>query len=609
MLNIFLAGTILLLGSCKKEENTDNGNNSEEKLFKSYQVMEDANGEFIRIGDSLNINPKEAFVLLADYVKNLQDVAEVQLLDSIYLWITTTSGYSLSISIREIDQDGMCIHRGSPAGTSALKDFAGTCRNKIENKKVLLYAAYHDDFYGTNEYQTRVVDVIENGDVNVDVTVLKNQDCTPDIVKIFNQYGLVILDTHGEPGAVYTGIKFYLIPAAIPGSVDAFHDMLATKIGSQNIPDVINKNLSFGYSYKYNPSLQNQQVWNDYKGGLNTEYCLTLTSKGIRELVPDLSNTVVFANCCYSGFNATTYSPRANRTIHYDPVQPAWMSRNPISYYAYEATNKGVSYKAGNAFCKQNEDTLIYSLFYDGDSTGQAHLFNGTTVHTEPYNRLHHSWYNNEGPFSFKQYGKMGWCYGSCKKTFIDSRDGQEYASTCIGEQIWMGQNLNYAGPNGDIGACYKNKPSNCAIYGRLYTIGEVTGLQTSSANPSGIKGICPDGWHVPSKAEWEELFASIGGEDVIGVKLLAQTLWNTASNPSSDEFDFTLLPAGEFFGDGVTDLFTELLITTYLWTTDGDGNNQYLALNIAINGDVHWGWVEPPPDKNWKYSCRCVKD
>ena len=47
----------------------------------------------------------------------------------------------------------------------------------------------------------------------------------------------------------------------------------------------------------------------------------------------------------------------------------------------------------------------------------------------------------------------------------------------------------------------------NVPAYGYLYNWAAVMhGAESSEANPSGVQGICPKGWHVPSDKEWTQL-------------------------------------------------------------------------------------------------------
>jgi uncharacterized protein (TIGR02145 family) len=604
-INTFLLISIgIVFTFCNKKVNdpgnTDANNftsEQKEQLFKSFQVLTQANDEIINIGETNNVSPREAMAMVVPTIKDLPDVEDVYFLDSSYLRITTKGGYQTVLSIDVTDQNGLSLYRGGLSGTAALTAFEGSSKRKMTNNKVLLYAACHNDFYSGNEYQWRVVDAIEEGEVDVDVTVLKDEECTPEILETFDQYGLVILDTHGDIDGVLTGIKFDLNKAEITGTVDAFLNILKNKIGSKNLELFIQKKLSFGKAYRYDPSQQNQQVWNTVKQPLiKYRYSLRVTSKGIREIIPDLSQTIVFANCCYSAFRATSYT---NGTFSqtFDPVQLAWMSRNPIAFYGYEAATKGVSYEAPDNYCKANADTLIYGFFHYGDSTGAAHLFNSSKINQIPWgNYLGWKW--NDGNLKFNQYGQENWCY-KCGKNFIDDRDNQEYETVCIGKQVWMARNLNWAG----AGTCYDNNPSSCKTFGRLYTWTEVTGGVGSNSNPSGVKGACPKGWHVPSKSEWLDLLNHAGGVTKAGSKLRANSnLWADGTK-GTDDFGFSALPAGRC--DFPFDCYNEDDEFNF-WTSSGSGTQDYsiFFLNAGID------FVSELTEKiDTRMSCRCVKD
>jgi uncharacterized protein (TIGR02145 family) len=96
-----------------------------------------------------------------------------------------------------------------------------------------------------------------------------------------------------------------------------------------------------------------------------------------------------------------------------------------------------------------------------------------------------------------------------CGQPFVDPRDGQSYNTVQIGSQCWMAENLNYgvrinAGTdmldNGIVEKyCYDDDPNNCDLYGGIYQWDEIM----NHTILEGYRGICPEGWHVPSDADW----------------------------------------------------------------------------------------------------------
>jgi len=164
-----------------------------------------------------------------------------------------------------------------------------------------------------------------------------------------------------------------------------------------------------------------------------------------------------------------------------------------------------------------------------------------------------------------------------------DSRDGQTYKTVKIGTQTWMAENLNF---KTDSSFCYDNVDSNCTKYGRLYswsaamdsvgewsTDGKGCGYKKLCSPTHPVRGICPEGWHLPSKDEWNNLFNAVGGEDVAGKMLKSVSGWKDYSEKDgngSDAYSFAVLPAGirgPLGGYGDEGRFANFLTSTeYSW-------------------------------------------
>ena len=114
--------------------------------------------------------------------------------------------------------------------------------------------------------------------------------------------------------------------------------------------------------------------------------------------------------------------------------------------------------------------------------------------------------------------------------TLTDERDGQTYGTVKIGTQTWMTENLNYEIENS---FCFGGGEGPCAGYGRLY----YWSMAMDSA------GICPSGWHLPSKEEFEMLVNSVGGSDIAGEMLKSTQDWSRAAG--IDAYGFNAYPMG----------------------------------------------------------------
>ena len=150
--------------------------------------------------------------------------------------------------------------------------------------------------------------------------------------------------------------------------------------------------------------------------------------------------------------------------------------------------------------------------------------------------------------------------------SMVDERDGQEYRTVDICGQVWMAENLNYKTEYGSY--CYEKKQDNCDTYGRLYQWSVIMdsagvfsddalgcGTEAEECSPSyPVRGICPEGWHVPTIHELENLLKAVGAirdESQTRTWLNAGKILKSATDDWEDEgmgedsYGFTALPAG----------------------------------------------------------------
>ena len=180
--------------------------------------------------------------------------------------------------------------------------------------------------------------------------------------------------------------------------------------------------------------------------------------------------------------------------------------------------------------------------------------------------------------------------YISNMEIFTDPRDSKIYKIVKIGSQIWMAENLNF---QTERSACYDNDESNGQKYGRLY-------------NWDDAMNVCPAGWHLPNKEEWQTLIDFVGGKETAGKYLKAKSGWNDCEGKSGngkDTFSFAALPGGLGIPDGT-------------FRVAGKFGNWWCASEyyayVASYRD--FGYRDDSAnrntfDKTYLFSVRCIKD
>ena len=218
---------------------------------------------------------------------------------------------------------------------------------------------------------------------------------------------------------------------------------------------------------------------------------------------------------------------------------------------------------------------------------------------------------------------------------FLTDTCGNTYNTVPIGKQCWMAENLKttkYAdgtsiahgsGTSTTIARWYypNDNSSNFATYGLLYNWKAVMRNSSSSySNPSGVQGVCPSGWHVPSYAEWSQLLNYVKQQDQyrcnsnsnnIAKALASNTYWNTSTttcavgnSPSSNNTTgFSAIPAGRYTASAY-DQFRKRVY--FLSATESGSNLAYGSCLDYDNASVsnNSGYA-----KYSGYSVRCLRD
>jgi uncharacterized protein (TIGR02145 family) len=184
--------------------------------------------------------------------------------------------------------------------------------------------------------------------------------------------------------------------------------------------------------------------------------------------------------------------------------------------------------------------------------------------------------------------------------TSVTDVDGNVYNSVTIGSQVWMVNNLKTSKySNGDViltglndadwhfttaGAysIYNNNNTNNDTYGKLYNYYSVVDK----------RNLCPTGWHVPNKSEYEQMINYLGGNQVAYAKIL---------QGGSSGFNLTFGGIRDFTG-----AFGGMGTQATIWSSSDP--RWYLNLSSSSQ-DIAWASPYSTESSNRGFSIRCIKN
>ncbi|MEN8122877.1 MAG: FISUMP domain-containing protein [Bacteroidota bacterium] len=188
--------------------------------------------------------------------------------------------------------------------------------------------------------------------------------------------------------------------------------------------------------------------------------------------------------------------------------------------------------------------------------------------------------------------------------------EGNIYRTILLGDQIWMCENLKstkYADGTQISGVfTYDDNEMNAKDYGRLYNWDAAMNSTGNYKSKYGhLQGVCPNGWHVPTNAEWTKLVNYMGAKEIAGglLKEKGSKHWLTPNLCIAEENKFSALPAGSLGSDGY---YTCILRVAYFWTSSSYSERSKCFRSLYYNStEIHTSHI----NKSAAFSVRCVKD
>lgn len=219
-----------------------------------------------------------------------------------------------------------------------------------------------------------------------------------------------------------------------------------------------------------------------------------------------------------------------------------------------------------------------------------------------------------------------------------DSRDSTLYRYVTIGSKVWMAQNLNFGvmmtgadDQENGYKYCYDDDESECDVFGGLYQWHVAVGLPLACASSScedqlqnDVQGVCPLGWHIPSKEEWSDLVdvAESINEETAYVLKSSDDVWATnpstgLGGPGTDDLGFTALAGGGRYTTGYKCAGNALETGDYFcwgrkfrgmfWTkTESSSNEEAYFYDVS---DDQSNVTRMDDSKRYGFSVRCIRN
>jgi uncharacterized protein (TIGR02145 family) len=173
-------------------------------------------------------------------------------------------------------------------------------------------------------------------------------------------------------------------------------------------------------------------------------------------------------------------------------------------------------------------------------------------------------------------------------ETICDNRNGKFYNTVMIGSQCWLKENLNV----GTDEKCYDNNTQNCDAYGGLF--------YSADLNKTTYQAICPTGWHLPSKEEFQILF-----DTVVTTNSLKAVGQGSGNGQGTNSSGFSALLSGYLT---YPNTFMDLGTMAGYWTSTTQNGSHPDIFTVIYCNDGN-AYFNNSASTEYAVSVRCIKD
>lgn len=144
---------------------------------------------------------------------------------------------------------------------------------------------------------------------------------------------------------------------------------------------------------------------------------------------------------------------------------------------------------------------------------------------------------------------------GKWDRFMVDKRDDERYEIVIIGKKAWMAENLRFRTRDSE---CLDSDERKCKEGGRFYTWSDALNTQPNCNKTEckllgkpHIRGVCPEGWHIPSDSEWKDLVIYVRSKAGSKAARVLKSTYGWVIERGTNESHFNVFPAGFRFQSG----------------------------------------------------------